>query len=71
MIFQTNETLIRPDWNLIRGYFLVLSIFLLGVALGSLLNNNPTDPVGFATLEDMSFLVEELRECKGGIYGEL
>ena len=27
-----------------------------------------TDTVGFATLDDMSFLVSELRECKGGTY---
>ena len=45
-----------------------LPLILIGVALGYAFANHleaqtPKD-IGFATVEDMSFLVQELKECK-------
>ena len=48
-----------------------LPLILLGAALGyafaqHLAAQMPNDVVGFATVEDMSFLVQELKECREG-----
>ena len=44
-----------------------LPLILLGVALGYTFANHletQTKQVGFATVEDMSFLVQQLKECQ-------
>jgi len=45
-----------------------LPLILIGVALGYAfaqhLEAQQPDTVGFATVEDMSFLVQELKECR-------
>jgi hypothetical protein len=45
----------------------MLSYFLVGVFIGYSFANKECEecPVGFATVADMMFLVEELRLCKG------
>ena len=44
-----------------------LPLILIGVALGYTFANHleaQTKQVGFATVEDMSFLVQELKDCR-------
>jgi len=48
-----------------------LPLILIGVALGYTFANHleekraePTNEVGFATVEDMSFLISELEDCR-------
>ncbi len=44
-----------------------LPLILIGVALGYTFANHletQTKEVGFATVEDMSFLVQELKDCR-------
>ena len=67
---QLKETVIE-----LRQYFeKSLPLILLGAALGyafaqHLAAQIPND-VGFATVEDMSFLVQELEECREGSLSE-
>ena len=66
-MFHTKDTVLRPDWKLV-GFMtvLILDILILlylGINLGKNLEVEECNPC-FATLEDMKFLVEELRECK-------
>ena len=44
-----------------------LPLILIGIALGYAFANHleaQTKEVGFATVEDMSFLVQELKDCR-------
>ena len=55
----------------LKQYFeKALPLILLGAALGYTfaqhLEAKQPDTVGFATVEDMSFLVQELQECREG-----
>ena len=66
-MFHTKDTVLRPDWTAV-GFItiLVLSIILfsLGLRIGKNLQEVEDCNPCFATLEDMKFLVEELRECR-------
>jgi len=66
MMFQTKESLIRPNWTWVGIWAFGALMFCSGVMFG----RNSIEPeasvrsVPFATLEDMRFLVAELRVCK-------
>jgi len=65
---QTIEQLKRIVLDLKQYFEKSLPLILIGVALGYTFANHleaqtPKD-IGFATVEDMSFLVQELNECK-------
>jgi len=49
-----------------------LPLILIGAALGYAFAKQQyeTQQVGFATVEDMSFLVQELKECREGSLSE-
>jgi len=67
---QTIEQLKRIVLDLKQYFEKSLPLILIGVALGYTFANHletqRAEPVeiGFATVEDMSFLVQELKECK-------
>jgi len=65
---QTIEQLKRIVLDLKQYFEKSLPLILIGVALGYTFANHleaqtPKD-IGFATVEDMSFLVQEVKECK-------
>jgi len=65
---QTIEQVKRIVLDLKQYFEKSLPLILIGVALGYTFANHleaqtPKD-IGFATVEDMSFLVQELKECK-------
>ena len=73
-MFHTKETIIRVDW--IDVYYMVVAItlFICGAATGIGFIRGEEEvvvtekeevlcPVGFATYDDMYFLVKELRLC--------
>ena len=65
---QTIEQVKRIVLELKHYFEKSLPLILIGVALGYTFANHleaqtPKD-IGFATVEDMSFLVQELKECK-------
>jgi len=65
-----NELLVLAAEGLIRKVILICGIictFLAGTLVGYNFANEECEPcqVGFASLEDMMFLVSELRECEG------
>ena len=68
---QLKETVIE-----LRQYFeKALPLILIGAVLGYAFAQHleaqiPNDVVGFATVEDMSFLVQELKECREGSLSE-
>jgi len=67
MMFQTKESLIRPDR---MRRFWIWAFGALMFCSGVMFGRNSIEPeasvqsVPFATLEDMRFLVAELRVCK-------
>jgi len=67
---QTIEQVKRIVLDLKHYFEKSLPLILIGVALGYAFANHletqRAEPVeiGFATVEDMSFLVQELKECK-------
>tara|TARA_R110000751_G_scaffold266169_1_gene365217 strand:+ start:387 stop:620 length:234 start_codon:yes stop_codon:yes gene_type:complete len=67
---QTIEQVKRIVLELKHYFEKSLPLILIGVALGYAFANHletqRAEPVeiGFATVEDMSFLVQELKECK-------
>jgi len=66
-MFQTSETLIRPNWKVVGVITMCACLFLSGFVLGrSSVEQKECEEevVPFATLEDMAFLVGELRGCK-------
>ena len=65
-----NKLLALAAIDIIRKGFAVVVLMLLSVIFGyALANKEETEcepcVVGFASMEDMMFLVRELRECKG------
>lgn len=66
MMHQTKESLIRPDWIQIGMWAFGVVMFCCGVMLGrnSVEPETSVQSVPFASLEDMRFLVAELRVCK-------
>ena len=65
---QTIEQLKRIVLDLKHYFEKSLPLILIGVALGYTFANHleaqtPKD-IGFATVEDMSFLISELEECR-------
>ena len=65
---QTIEQLKKTVIELKQYFEKSLPLILLGAALGytfaqHLAAQTPND-IGFATVEDMSFLVQELKECR-------
>ena len=68
MIFQTQNTLIRPNWKIVGIGTALITVFGLAMAAGyQLAKPEPHEcepcPVGFASYEDMIFLLKELNEC--------
>ena len=64
---QTLEQLKRIVLELKQYFEKSLPLILIGVALGYTFANHletQTKEVGFATVEDMSFLVQELKDCR-------
>ena len=67
---QTIEQLKRIVLDLKQYFEKSLPLILIGVALGYTfaqhLQAQTPKEIGFATVEDMSFLVQELKECREG-----
>ena len=64
---QTIEQLKRIVLELKQYFEKSLPLILIGVALGYTFANHletQKKEVGFATVEDMSFLVQELKDCR-------
>jgi len=64
---QTLEQLKKIVLDLKQYFEKSLPLILIGVALGYTFANHletQTKEVGFATVEDMSFLVQELKDCR-------
>jgi len=64
---QTLEQLKRIVLDLKQYFERSLPLILIGVALGYTFANHletQTKEVGFATVEDMSFLVQQLKDCR-------
>ena len=64
---QTIEQIKRIVLDLKQYFEKSLPLILIGVALGYAFANHletQTKEVGFATVEDMSFLVQELKDCR-------
>ena len=62
-----NELLVHAAIDVIRKGVVVTLLLLAGASAGYALANKECEPcpVGFASLDDMMFLVAELRQCKG------
>ena len=67
---QLKETVIELKQYLERSLPLILIGAVLGYAFAQHLEAQQPDTVGFATVEDMSFLVQELKECREGSLSE-
>ena len=66
-IEQLKKTVIELKQYLERS----LQLILIGAALGYAFVKQQHEPqIGFATVEDMSFLVQELKECREGSLSE-
>ena len=65
---QTLEQLKRLVLDLKQYFEKSLPLILIGVALGYTFANHleaqTQKDIGFATVEDMSFLVQELKDCR-------
>ena len=64
---QTLEQLKKIVLDLKQYFEKSLPLILIGVALGYTFANHletQTKEVGFATVEDMSFLVQQLKDCR-------
>jgi len=61
-----NELLAYAVIDIVKKAFKVILLMTAGVVIGYAFANKECEqcPVGFATAEDMIFLVAELRECK-------
>ena len=62
-----NKLLALATIGVIKEGAIAILLLLIGASAGYALANKECDPcmVGFASLEDMMFLVAELRQCKG------
>jgi len=67
---QLKETVKELKQYLERSLPLILIGAVLGYAFAQHLEAQQPDTVGFATVEDMSFLVQELKECREGSLSE-
>ena len=63
-IEQLKKTVIELKQYLERSLPLVLIGAVLGYTFAQHLEAQTPNDVGFATVEDMSFLVQELKECR-------
>ena len=63
-IEQLKKTVIELKQYLERSLPLILIGAVLGYAFAQHLEAQQPDTVGFATVEDMSFLVQELKDCR-------
>ena len=61
---QLKETAIELKQYLERSLPLILIGAVLGYAFAQHLEAQTPKGIGFATVEDMSFLVQELKECR-------
>ena len=61
-----NELLAYAVIDIVKKAFKVILLMSAGAAIGYAFANKECEqcPVGFATVEDMMFLVAELRVCK-------
>ena len=69
-IEQLKKTVVELKQYLERSLPLILLGAVLGYAFAQHLAAKQPDTVGFATVEDMSFLVQELKECREGSLSE-
>jgi hypothetical protein len=62
-----NKLLADAAIDIIKKAVIAVLLFSAGISIGYTLANKECEPctVGFASLEDMTFLVTELRQCKG------
>ncbi len=67
---QLKETVIELRQYFEKALPLILIGAVLGYAFAQHLEAQQPDTVGFATVEDMSFLVQELKECREGSLSE-
>ena len=67
---QLKETAIELKQYLERSLPLILIGAVLGYAFAQHLEAQTPKGIGFATVEDMSFLVQELKECREGSLSE-
>ena len=68
---QIKKTVLDLKYYFERSLPLILIGVALGYAFANHLEEKRVEPVevGFATVEDMSFLISELKECKEDILG--
>lgn len=71
MLYQTKETLVRPSWVWVLMPVALVLLSLFSYGLGYVNGTcEPCDcqkcPVGFASVEDMTALVDELEVCQNG-----
>ena len=69
MLYQTKETLVRPDWMSVLLFSFATALCVLSYATGFVAHDcEPCEcqecVVGFAALEDMMSLSDELEACK-------
>ena len=69
-IEQLKKTVIELKQYLERSLPLILLGAVLGYAFAQHLEAQTPKGIGFATVEDMSFLVQELKECREGSLSE-
>jgi len=69
-IEQLKKTVIELKQYLERSLPLILIGAVLGYAFAQHLEAQTPKGIGFATVEDMSFLVQELKECREGSLSE-
>jgi hypothetical protein len=68
---QLKKTVIELKQYLERSLPLILLGAALGYAFAQHLAAQQPDTAGFATVEDMSFIISELKECReGSLSGE-
>ena len=62
-----NEPLALATFDVFRKASIAALLLISGFLIGYMFANKEHEPcpVGFATVEDMMFLVDELRVCKG------
>ena len=69
-IEQLKKTVIELKQYLERSLPLILLGAALGYAFAQHLAAQTPNDIGFATVEDMSFIISELKECREGSLSE-
>jgi hypothetical protein len=69
-IEQLKKTVIELKQYLERSLPLILLGAVLGYAFAQHLEAQTPKGIGFATVEDMSFIISELKECREGSLSE-